>query len=36
MMAWDRIATNREAKTAGSDGWTVTRIEAEVGVTVPR
>src|SRR5215207_4235243 len=33
MMAWDRVATNRGANTAGSDGWTVTRIETEVGVT---
>ena len=32
IVAWDRVATNRGAKTAGSDGWTVTRIEAEVGV----
>jgi RNA-directed DNA polymerase len=32
--AWDRVATNRGAKTAGSDGWTVTRIETEVGVAV--
>jgi RNA-directed DNA polymerase len=31
--AWDRVATNRGANTAGSDGWTVTRIETEVGVT---
>jgi len=33
IVAWDRVETNRGAKTAGSDGWTVTRIEAEVGVT---
>jgi RNA-directed DNA polymerase len=33
IVAWDRVATNRGANTAGSDGWTVTRIEAEVGVT---
>jgi RNA-directed DNA polymerase len=32
IVAWDRVATNRGAKTAGSDGWTVTRIETEVGV----
>jgi hypothetical protein len=32
IVAWDRVATNRGAKTAGSDGWTVTRIESEVGV----
>jgi len=31
IVAWDRVATNRGANTAGSDGWTVTRIEAEVG-----
>src|SRR5215203_7329738 len=33
IVAWDRVATNRGAKTAGSDGWTVTRIEREVGVS---
>ncbi len=33
IVAWDRVATNRGAKTAGSDGWTVTQIEAEVGVS---
>jgi hypothetical protein len=33
IVAWDRVATNRGAKTAGSDGWTVTRIESEVGVS---
>lgn len=33
MVAWDRVANNRGAKTAGSDGWTVTRIETEVGVS---
>jgi RNA-directed DNA polymerase len=31
IVAWDRVAGNRGANTAGSDGWTVTRIEAEVG-----
>jgi len=31
IVAWDRVANNRGAKTAGSDGWTVTRIEQEVG-----
>ena len=25
IVAWDRVATNHGAKTAGSDGWTVTR-----------
>jgi RNA-directed DNA polymerase len=30
--AWTRVATNQGAKTAGSDGWTVTRIENEIGV----
>jgi RNA-directed DNA polymerase len=34
IVAWDRVATNRGAKTAGSDGWTVARIEREVGVPV--
>ena len=34
IVAWDRVATNRGAKTAGSDGWTVTRIETDVGVAV--
>ncbi len=33
-MAWDRVAANRGAKTAGSDGWTVARIENEVGSRV--
>ena len=33
IVAWDRVATNRGANTAGSDGWTVTRLEAEVGVS---
>jgi RNA-directed DNA polymerase len=33
IVAWDRVATNRGANTAGSDGWTVTRIETEVGVS---
>jgi RNA-directed DNA polymerase len=31
IVAWDRVATNRGANTAGSDGWTVTRIEQDVG-----
>lgn len=31
IVAWHRVATNQGAKTAGSDGWTVTRIEEEVG-----
>lgn len=30
-VAFDRVATNRGSKTAGSDGLTVTRIETEVG-----
>src|SRR3954469_24804079 len=34
IVAWDRVATNRGAKTAGSVGWTVTRIEQEVGLAV--
>ena len=29
IVAWDRVATNRGAKTAGSDGLIVTRIETE-------
>ena len=33
IVAWDRVATNRGANTAGSDGWSVTRIETEVGVS---
>ena len=33
IVAWDRVAANRGAKTAGSDGWTLTRIEAEVGAS---
>ena len=24
IVAWDRVVANRGAKTAGSDGWTVT------------
>ena len=32
IVAWDRVAANRGAKTAGSDGWTCARIEREVGV----
>ena len=31
--AWTRVAGNRGAKTVGSDGWTVARIEQEVGVS---
>jgi len=31
IVAWDRVATNRGANTAGSDGWTVTWIEQTVG-----
>jgi RNA-directed DNA polymerase len=30
--AWHRVAANLGAKTSGSDGWTVTRIENEIGV----
>ena len=33
IVAWNRVAGNRGAKTAGSDGWTVTRIEQEIGVS---
>jgi RNA-directed DNA polymerase len=32
IVAWDRVKGNRGARTAGSDGWTVARIEQEVGV----
>jgi RNA-directed DNA polymerase len=31
-VAWDRVAANRGARSAGTDGFTVARIEAEVGV----
>ena len=31
IVAFDRVAANRGSKTAGSDGWTVARIETEVG-----
>jgi RNA-directed DNA polymerase len=31
--AWQRVAANQGAKTAGSDGWTVARIENEIGVS---
>ena len=31
-VAWDRVAGNAGARTAGSDGWTVARVEREVGV----
>ena len=31
VVAFDRVATNRGARTAGSDGLTVARIESEVG-----
>jgi RNA-directed DNA polymerase len=33
IVAWDRVAGNSGARTAGSDGLTVARIEREVGVT---
>jgi RNA-directed DNA polymerase len=32
-VAWDRVAGNAGARTAGSDGWTVGRVEREIGVT---
>lgn len=32
VVAFDRVATNRGARTAGSDGLTVARVESEVGV----
>jgi RNA-directed DNA polymerase len=33
IVAWDRVAANRGARTAGSDGWTVARVESEIGVS---
>src|SRR4051812_36521063 len=33
IVAWDRVAANRGARTAGSDGWTVTRIEQTMGAS---
>jgi len=33
-LAWDRVAGNTGARTAGSDGWTVARIAGTVGVPV--
>jgi RNA-directed DNA polymerase len=33
IVAWDRVEANRGARTAGSDGWTVARIESEIGVS---
>jgi RNA-directed DNA polymerase len=30
-VAFDRVGTNRGARTAGSDGLTVARIETEIG-----
>lgn len=32
-MAWDRVAGNAGAQTAGSDGFTAARVESEIGVT---
>jgi RNA-directed DNA polymerase len=32
IVAWNRVAKNRGARSAGSDGLTVARVEAEVGV----
>jgi RNA-directed DNA polymerase len=32
-VAWDRVATNRGARSAGSDGLTVAVITAQIGVT---
>jgi len=34
VMAWDRVEGNTGARTAGSDGLTVARIEDEIGVAV--
>jgi RNA-directed DNA polymerase len=33
IVVWDRVAANRGARTAGSDGWTVTRIEQTMGAS---
>ena len=33
VVAFDQVATSRGARTAGSDGLTVARIETEVGVS---
>ena len=33
IVAFDRVADNRGARTPGSDGWTVTRVESEIGVS---
>jgi len=30
-VAWERVASNTGARTAGSDGFTVARIEREIG-----
>jgi RNA-directed DNA polymerase len=32
-VAWDRVAGNVGARTAGSDGWTVAPVEREIGVS---
>jgi RNA-directed DNA polymerase len=32
-VAWDRVVSNRGARTAGSDGLTVARIETEIGIS---
>lgn len=32
-VAWARVAGNAGARTAGSDGWTVARVEREIGVS---
>ena len=31
-VAFTRVATNKGARSAGSDGWTVARIDTEIGV----
>ena len=33
LLAWNRVASNKGAQTAGSDGWTTTRVESEIGVS---
>src|SRR4051794_40443616 len=32
LVAWDRVAGNTGARTAGSDGLTVARVETDIGV----
>lgn len=32
-VAWERVASNRGARSAGSDGWTAASVQEQVGVT---